>query len=178
MTLAPAPTGDEILAVASLWRAARREVITSFQGTSMLPTIRPGVEVVLDCARDWQIGDIIAFIDSGHLGVHRIVAASVDGQWLLTRGDHRIVPDRPFQAKNAVIGVITRIRTADDWIEPAPAPAPESYLSRRVLQRSLRAFHASIDTSNRQIRHLEIGAWFFRLGPRIVNKVARLLRLR
>ena len=142
----------------------------------MLPTIRPGVEVVLDCGRDWQVGDIVAFVDSGHLAVHRIMAASADRQWLLTRGDHRIVPDRPFQAKNAVIGVITRIRRNEDWI--APPPAPESCLSRRVLQRSLRTFQVNIARCSTQIRRFEIVAWFFRLGPRIANKIARMLRLR
>ena len=129
MTAVQPPTENEILAVAALWRAARREVVTSFQGTSMLPTIAPGVEVLLDCGKEWQVGDIIAFVDSGHLAVHRIMAASSDRQWLLTRGDHRIIPDDPFEAKDAVIGVITRVKVGE--VVPFQYPIPVSQTGSR-----------------------------------------------
>jgi hypothetical protein len=175
VTAVQPPTENEILAVASLWRAARREVVTSFQGTSMLPTIAPGVEVLLDCGREWQIGDIIAFVDSGHLAVHRIMAASADRQWLLTRGDHRIIPDEPFEAQDAVIGVITRVRVREEWI--APSPLQKSWLRERVLQRAVREFNVSAHACKKQLFLWQRIAWFFRLGPRIAGKVWRLLRL-
>jgi hypothetical protein len=174
VTAAQPPTENEILAVAALWRAARREVVTSFQGTSMLPTIAPGVEVLLDCGKEWQVGDIIAFVDSGHLAVHRIMAASTNRQRLLTRGDHRIIPDDPFEATDAVIGVITRVKVGEEWI--APAPLQKSWLRERVLQRVAADFNIGADACKKQLRVLQRIAWFFRLGPRIVGKVRRLLR--
>jgi hypothetical protein len=176
VTAAQTPTENEILAVASIWRATRREVITSFKGTSMLPTIAPGVEVVLDCGREWQVGDIIAFQDSGHLGVHRIMAASPDRRWVLTRGDRRIAPDDPFEAGDAVIGVITRVRAGEAWVDPSPAQ--KSWLRDCVLSIAIRAFSVSPDACKRRLRVLKTIEWFVQIPRRIIGKVQRLLGLR
>ena len=176
MTAVQPPTEKEILAVAALWRLARREVVTSFLGTSMLPTIAPGVEVLLDCGKDWQVGDIIAFVDSGHLGVHRIMASSPDRRWLLTRGDNRFIPDDPFEAKGAVIGVITRVRVREQWA--APSGVQKSWLRDRVLASVVSRFNISAAACKRTLLLLNRIAWFLRLGPRIAGKASRLLRLK
>ena len=139
----------------------------------MLPTIAPGVEVVLDCGKDWQIGDIIAYVDSGHLGVHRIMDASADRRWLLTRGDNNFLPDDPFEANDAIIGVITRVRAAEDWVEPVPLA--KSWLRERILQYSARRFHADAESFKKHLRGLQRIAWFFRLGPRIAGRLRRLI---
>jgi len=167
-------TDDEIVAVAALWRAAGREVVTSFQGTSMLPTIGPGAEVILDCGRDWQVGDIIAFVDTGHLAVHRIVAASADRKLLLTRGDNRTIPDDPFEAAGAVIGVITRVRAGDDWI--APAPVRQSRLRARVLRSVVESFNVGRERCVRRLKVLRTAASLLGLNSVVRKAVLQLVR--
>lgn len=95
----------ELRAVASLWRRTGRRFVTSFLGTSMLPTIAPGTAVEIDCGRAPLAGDVIAFAIAGQVFVHRIELVSPDGRHFLTRGDNRIVPDLPIESQ-AVIGVV------------------------------------------------------------------------
>jgi Peptidase S24-like len=160
------PSGDELVAIAGLWRAAGREVVTSFLGKSMLPTIAPGVEVTIDCARHWNIGDIIAYVADGRVVVHRIEVVSADRRTLLTRGDNRRVPDDPFDPSHTVIGVITRIRSGDQWI--VPAPPPQSWLRKKIMGAALGALPRGSDHCRRRLR-------LFRVTGRIARAVARVL---
>ena len=162
MTAAQIPNDGELVAVASLWRAAGREIVTSFLGTSMLPTIAPGVEVTIDCSRRWEVGDIIAFVAGGRLFVHRVEAASADRAIVLTRGDHRTVPDEPFEAADAVIGVITRIRVGDQWV--APPSSPQSWLRALSLSICVTAFRAGAGWCRRTVRLLRMAGSILRLG--------------
>lgn len=139
----------------------------------MLPTIPPDREVLLACGKEWEAGSIVAFVDARRLIVHRIVAVSPDRRWVVTRGDHRILPDEPFEAKDAVIGVITRIREGDSW--SPPAAVTESWLQSRVLRWSLRAFDSDVERCRRRLR---LTGAILRLPRRAFSKALRLMHLK
>jgi hypothetical protein len=166
------PSGDELIAIAAIWRSQRREIVTSFLGNSMLPTIAPGVEVTIDCAREWNDGDVIAFVGDGHLVVHRIVASSPDRRTLLTLGDYRIVPDAPIEDVNAIIGVITRIRSGNNWIDVPPAPR-RSFLRGVILNSALRAVARGADACRQRLRVFHLGGSVVRASTRAFRRVLR-----
>jgi hypothetical protein len=146
---APLVPGPELVAVAALWRASGRQIVTSFLGTSMLPTIAPGVEVRIDCASRGQVGDVLAYVSGEALIVHRIEAITADSKWVLTRGDHRIIPDDPFDRTSGVIGTIVAIRSGSEWISP-PA-APRGRLRLVVLRFVLHGFRLGLRSCRRRL---------------------------
>ena len=93
----------ELAAVATLWKREQREFVTSFCGTSMLPTIAPGQRVVVKCGSKPAIGDVVVFRQDNQVMVHRLAAQS--GAWLMTWGDANWLPDEPVEASQ-LIGVI------------------------------------------------------------------------
>jgi hypothetical protein len=108
----------EIEGVATLWKRERREFVTSFCGTSMLPAIAPGQQVAVTCGIEPVVGDVAVFRYRSQVGVHRVVARSP--AWLLTWGDNNPLPDEPI-APAFLIGVIRGV------------PAAEQSLRRRLL---------------------------------------------
>jgi len=76
------------------------------QGSSMLPSLRPGDEVNLQSIplSTIKIGDIIAYQRDGRLFVHRVIANDPAGQ-LLTRGDTLLQADAPVSG-DELLGVI------------------------------------------------------------------------
>lgn len=122
---------SEMEAVAKLWRATRREVVCRFAGASMSPALPPGAEVRLDCGAAGGAGDIIAFLERGHVVVHRVVALSSARGWILTRGDARLLPDAPIRRAEDVIGRVTAVREGEAFVPPAPPRAGS--LQRAVL---------------------------------------------
>jgi hypothetical protein len=101
-------SGDELKAVASLWKRERRELTTSFSGVSMLPTIAPGTPLVIACGDEARSGDVIIFIHRGQPVVHRLLSFSRNGRWMLARGDANAIPDLPI-ARDALVGRVTAI---------------------------------------------------------------------
>ena len=87
-------SADEIDAVGMLWKRQRRQFVTSFSGTSMLPAIAPGQLVTVDCGIEPAVGDVVVFRYSDQVGVHRVVARTAS--WLLTWGDNNPLPDEPI----------------------------------------------------------------------------------
>lgn len=76
---------------------------------SMAPLLKRGDQIILAAIQPEQLkpGDIITLIDSGSaqsLLTHRIWA--IQGNVILTRGDHALVLDTPWPA-NAVLGRVT-----------------------------------------------------------------------
>src|SRR5256885_11953051 len=65
------------------------------QGSSMLPSIRPGDQIELQSTPISEIkqGDIVAYRRDDRLFVHRVVAR--DGQEVVTRGDTLPQADAP-----------------------------------------------------------------------------------
>lgn len=126
-------SGDELQAIASLWKRERRELTTSFSGTSMLPTIAPATQLVIACGDDARDGDIIFFIHRRQPVVHRLLSFSPNGRWMLTRGDANTVPDLPV-ARDALVGRVKAI---------AGAPVPQQRetavrsLARRIASAAL-----------------------------------------
>lgn len=107
----------ELSAVAQLWKRERRELLCRFGGTSMSPAIAHQAEVRLLCgAPSVARGDVVAFLDEGRVIVHRVVAA-LPGGGLLTRGDARLLPDRPLQDAGQVMGRVEAVRHGEHFVE-------------------------------------------------------------
>src|SRR5882757_11292516 len=108
----------EIDAVSVLWKRQRRQFVTAFSGTSMLPAIAPGQPVTVTCGIEPLVGDVAVFRYSDQVGVHRVVARG--GTWLLTWGDNNPLPDEPI-VPTSVIGAIRDV------------PNPKYLLQRKLL---------------------------------------------
>ena len=102
-------SATELDGVAELWRRERREFVTSFGGTSMLPAIRPGQHVTVSCGVEPGLGDVAVFRYENQIGVHRVVARTAN--WLVTWGDANPLPDEPIPPAR-VIGVIRDVAGA------------------------------------------------------------------
>jgi hypothetical protein len=127
----------ELDAVATLWRRERRKFVTSFTGTSMLPAIAPGQQVVVHCGVEPGVGDVAVFRFDNQIGVHRVVARAAP--WLLTWGDANPLPDEPI-LPTQVIGTVRN-----------PSAAPRS-LHRSLLRRFLAPPSAPVDRVTRRVR--------------------------
>ena len=79
------------------------------QGSSMVPTIRPGDEVRLEsaAASEIQPGEIIAFRQGDRLFVHRVIGSCDDGR-LLTQGDALSLPDTQVNP-DEFLGKVTQL---------------------------------------------------------------------
>lgn len=146
-------SAEELAAVARLWRATRREVECRFGGTSMSPALASGAEVRLLCGEGGAAGDIIAFLDEGRVLLHRVVAASAEHGWILTRGDARLLPDAPIRRAEDVIGRVTGVREGDGFAA-APAAPPQSALQRAVLWPLLAALRMGAAPGTALVRSL------------------------
>jgi hypothetical protein len=94
-------TGERLTAVAAMWRRSGKQLVASFDGRSMLPSIQPGQPLTIDCSPFAPAaGDVIAFVHEGQVVVHRVVAAH---GWIVTRGDANRLVDLPI-GDSAVMG--------------------------------------------------------------------------
>ena len=80
------------------------------QGTSMLPSLRPGDEIELQCvsSRQIEISDVVAYRRDGRLFVHRVVEKN-SLQELVTRGDTLPQPDAPV-CESELLGLVSAVR--------------------------------------------------------------------
>src|ERR1700733_2001594 len=62
-------TAEQLDAVAEIWKRERREFATFFDGTSMMPAIAPGEQVVVLCGVEAAVGDVILFRFDNQIGV-------------------------------------------------------------------------------------------------------------
>jgi hypothetical protein len=129
----------QLEAIAALWRRDRRTLITSFNGTSMLPAIAPAQEVVVDCGSEAAVGEVIVFRFNNQVLVHRVVASAPE--WLLTWGDANRLPDEPIEPSRAIGSV-----------RNAPLAPRSRY--RAILLWLLISPHMSIETLKRRVRFL------------------------
>ena len=92
------------------------EILTRFgsirirvQGSSMLPSIRPGDEIELRQAssHEIEIGDVVAYRRDDRIFVHRVIEKNC--QELVTRGDTLPQPDAPV-SKSELLGVASVVR--------------------------------------------------------------------
>ena len=155
MTL-PVPPA-ELAAIASLWKTSRRELSTSFLGTSMLPTIAPGQPVTIRCGDSFTPGDVVLLVLGSTILVHRLELVSRDGERVLTRGDHHVLPDFPARVED-VLGVV-------GGAPPAPGGVFRALILRvcaPVFQRDQEICHDLIRT----LRLFSIPGLFARITQR------------
>lgn len=145
-------TEEELAAISTIWKRERRELATSFSGTSMLPAIIPGQPVIIECGAEPTVGDVVAFRRQNQVGVHRVVALSPS--WLLTWGDANPLPDEPLEPI-CVIGVIRDVSAA------------RTSLRRVLLRRLLASAKTPVDVLTRRVRfaYSVVAAWI--QGPRV-----------
>jgi len=127
----------EIDAVGMLWKRQGRRLVTSFNGTSMLPSIAPGQSVTVLCGVEPMVGDVAVFRYSDQVGVHRVVLRAAD--WLLTWGDNNPLPDDPVPLER-VIGTIRDV------------PLLAQSLRRRLLLRFLGTPFQPIEVLTHRVR--------------------------
>lgn len=140
----------EIDGIASLWKRDNRELVTSFNGTSMLPAIAPGQQVTVMCGIEPAVGDVAVFRYEDQIGVHRVVARSAT--WLLTWGDANPLPDQPV-LPTRIIGVIRDV-----------AKTPNS-LRRKLLLQFLGSPHQSVELLTRRIQLVYRARALWKQGP-------------
>ena len=158
------PSAAELEAVAELWKRERRKFTTSFGGTSMLPTIVPGQQVVVECGRDPVVGDVVVFRRDDRVMVHRLAARA--GIWLLTWGDANWLPDEPVDS-GQVVGVV-----------PGMAPGPSSFL-RSAMPSVFATWLCPVDRLGARIRFAYRVEWLWRQGiPVFASTAFRALRRR
>jgi hypothetical protein len=158
------PSAGELASVSQLWRRERRVLVTTFSGTSMMPSISPGQKVAVECGLDPCIGDVVVFLRDNHIGVHRLVARCRDG--LLTWGDANPLPDDPIEP-GRVVGTIRQV-----------PPAPAS-LYRTALLVWLAA--GDVPRTRRRLQfayrlHGALAAGPVSLAGKIVRRLNRMLR--
>ena len=114
------------LAIESLGRSGKLRFRA--QGTSMLPTIRPGTYVAVQSATPDQIvtGDIVLAKTSAGFRLHRVVDIRHDSAMVvfITRGDNHRHNDRPITAAELV----------GKWERTLPQPRwPTRFVRRRLF---------------------------------------------
>jgi hypothetical protein len=140
----------EIDAVGVLWKRQGRRFVTSFSGTSMLPSIEPGQPVTVCCGEEPMVGDVAVFRYSDQVGVHRVVLRAND--WLLTWGDNNPLPDDPVPLAR-VIGTIREV------------PPPAQSLRRRLILGFLGSPQQPIDALTHRVRLVYRARTVWKQGP-------------
>ena len=137
------PTTELVNEVVHRFGSARIRV----QGSSMLPTLRPGDEVELQSTPTFQIkrGDVVAFQQGERLFVHRVIERCGDGK-LLTRGDALTQPDVPI-SNQQLLGVVESVLRNGKKVElqrSLAARATAAILSRSRICAALFVKFASL----------------------------------
>ena len=99
------PSSSELTAIAALWKRTQRTFVARFDGVSMRPTIEPLQPVTVHCGPTPAVNDVVLAVSASAVVVHRLVWRSKRGDWVLTRGDGRTVPDLPVDARD-IAGVV------------------------------------------------------------------------
>jgi len=105
------------------------------RGTSMLPAVYPGEELILNRARlrDVCVGDVVLFAQQGHWFVQRVrkILPADTQPCLVTQGDALAVHDTPVFAEELLGRITFVVRDG----EPRVLSAPDSV--SRVLVRAM-----------------------------------------
>src|SRR6185436_20741059 len=124
-----------------LMARTRGELVASFRGSSMEPTIRDGAELLLRHGVAPAVGDIVAFLTAGgSLVLHRVEVVSARHGSLLTRGDARWLPDAPLRDARTIVGVVVGAREGSGFVDPPSAPRG---VLRTVALLPFRAVHGA-----------------------------------
>ena len=154
---APRPALGTWLDLVKTWNAridltaakTDRELVASFSGTSMLPSIASGQRVRIRCNPGPIVeGDVIVTTRTAMI-VHRAVICA--GEVIVTRGDANVLPDEPVRDEH-VIGRVEAIEVGDTFVS---VPAHRGSIAQRVVRRIIAAvFLRSASMGDRLIRLL------------------------
>lgn len=118
------PGGDRVEGtVRRFWEPVR--------GTSMLPTLREGDEVLLETASSVSVGDVVVVRSPVRRGtlLHRV--ARIEGGHVVTRGDACPFDDPPV-SRSQVLYRAAAVRRGERLLTVPPAPGPAHRLGRRL----------------------------------------------
>ncbi len=105
------------------------------QGTSMLPSIRPGDVLIIEAAdvSEIPLGAIAVWRRGERLVAHRAVGriAEAGRVLLVTRGDRQQTSDEPVGEKD-LLGRVTMIQRGAHTILPGPQPSASARLLRCI----------------------------------------------
>jgi signal peptidase I len=73
-------------------------------GSSMLPSLWPGDVITIQpqSFEQWRPGDIVLYMRAGHFFIHRVIAISNSGDFLIVQGDWLPQPDPPVAAQEVL----------------------------------------------------------------------------
>src|SRR4051812_6644165 len=116
MTACTVPQTELVAEIVGRFGSARVRV----QGSSMLPTVRPGDEAELRSTPSIEIkgGDVVAFQQGERLFVHRVIGRDRDG--LLTRGDALRHTDAPVSS-DQLLGVVVSVLRKGEQVRLQPS---------------------------------------------------------
>lgn len=163
-------TAEALAAVAQTWKKQGRTLTARFGGSSMEPTLPPGVELSFACGSKVEVGDIAVLLHRGQVLVHRVVARCEPLHLVLTRGDGTWVPDPPT-AEDHVVGRVLKVRRGSEWM--APPPGPSSAWRRLVVRACLGGLGLSETWGRRLIAALWYGRYGLQLAPAALARKLR-----
>ena len=135
------------------------------------------VEVTVDCGRPWRVGDVVAFVAANQVFVHRVVLAAPDGVAIVTRGDGYALPDELIEhASEVVLGVVTKLRRGDEWVDIPPSP--DSRKRRILLRLCRRALLTNVAACRRLIHLIRVVTAAVTIRSGGVRQLARAARPR
>jgi signal peptidase I len=118
------------------------EVVRSFgelrlrvSGSSMLPAIRPGDDLLIQqcCIEQTRPGDIVLFMRHRRLFAHRVISRS--STCVVTQGDGIAEPDRPVTA-NELLGKVIRVMRRGKTIRHASTLTLPARMAAAFFRRS------------------------------------------
>jgi hypothetical protein len=170
-----------ILAVASSFTGGRRIIESKLVGYSMegaIPAHAP-IRIRFGEGTDYHVGQVVAYLVNAKLMVvHRVVYHGRFGRardYLLTRGDAKLIPDPPTQL-SAVLGSVTEVQYGQDWQAPRP---PAQRLKNRLLSSVLPvlvglSLEVDVRLAHKLVLWLSHAKWLYsRIKTRLSGKRAR-----
>jgi len=118
-------------------------------GWSMFPSVRPSDTLIVDQVSRSEVtkGDLVLFIRSRRLFVHRVVAIDASPA-ILTRGDAMPTPDSPVDAAE-LLGRVSFIVRGDRYIQPRESLRLHERIIGTLLHRSEVAFRVIVGIHGR-----------------------------
>ena len=106
-------------ALMEIWDKVNRECLMKSRGTSMLPLIEEGSEVTIQYTppKDIKVGDIVAFMRSAHIVIHRVIRKyTFNGKvYFIEKGDNTF--DSTAISEDVIIGKVIQIKRTNTTIK-------------------------------------------------------------
>ena len=111
-------------AVLRLWKRSKQTKTITISGQSMLPFLRRGDQVRVECgSTDIRRGDIVVFYRQGQLMAHRVVGfdRTPSGRACITKGDNCGQCDAPLAA-GELVGRVSSLKRGPKSVSLQPLP--------------------------------------------------------